>query len=103
MTREQIAGKLSPHRERLKALGVRSLALFGSTARREGSESSDIDLLVDFEGPASFDGYMDLKLFLEGLLGRSVDLVTRGALREELRERVEGDALDVLLAQERDA
>lgn len=41
---------------------------------------SDVDVLVDFDGPATFDGYFDLKDYLEGLLCRPVDLVTRKGL-----------------------
>ena len=54
-----------------------------------------MDLLVRFNGPATFDRYMDLKLFLEDLLGRRVDLVTERALREEIRAHVEQDLLRV--------
>ena len=95
MTREEIAEKLREHRSDLQALGVRSLALFGSAARGEASEASDVDFLVEFEGSATFNRYMELKFLLEDLLGRSVDLVTRPALREELRESVEQDAVHV--------
>ena len=72
-----------------------SLSLFGSVARGDATASSDVDLLVRFNGPATFDRYMDLKLFLEDLLGRRVDLVTEQALRKELRARVEQELLRV--------
>lgn len=72
--------------------GVRELAVFGSVARGEASEASDLDVLVDFVGPATFDGYMGLKLFLEDSLGVKVDLVTRAALKPRLRERIEAEA-----------
>ena len=65
-----------------------SLALFGSAARGHLGTGSDVDILVTFAGPATFDGYMDLKAFLENLLGRSVDLVTSGALKPALRSRI---------------
>jgi hypothetical protein len=71
---------------------VRDLSVFGSVARDEASEASDLDLLVDFEGPATFDGFMGLKLFLEDELGAKVDLVTRGALKPRLRARIEAEA-----------
>jgi predicted nucleotidyltransferase len=71
---------------------VRELAIFGSVARGEATEASDIDVLVDFEGPATFDGFMGLKLFLEDNLGVKVDLVTRAALKPRLRERIEAEA-----------
>ncbi len=81
--------------EMASAFGVRALYLFGSVARGTARQASDVDLLVDFEGPASFDAFMGLKLFLEDLLGRDVDLVTRRALKPRLREPIEREALRV--------
>ena len=95
MDQEQIIERIRAHRDRLTELGVSSLSLFGSVARGEATEASDVDLLVRFEGRATFDRYMDLKLFLEDLLGRRVDLVTEKALREEVRPYVEQELLRV--------
>ena len=92
---EQVIKRILPHRARLTELGVTSLSLFGSVARGDATETSDIDLLVSFDGRATFDRYMDLKLFLEDLLGRRVDLVTEKALREEVRAQVERELLGV--------
>jgi len=64
------------------------LRLFGSTARDEATESSDVDVLVGFEGPATYDRYFGLKFFLEDLLGTRVDLVSERASREELRPAI---------------
>ena len=61
--------------------------MFGSVARDEASPSSDVDVLVEFSGEASFDQFMDLTCYLEDLFGRSVDLVTTKALRPELRSK----------------
>ncbi len=72
--------------------GVRELSVFGSVVRGEASETSDLDLLVDFAGPATFDGYMGLKFFLEDRLGVKVDVVTREALKPRLRDRIEAEA-----------
>jgi uncharacterized protein len=72
--------------------GVRDLAVFGSVARGEASDASDLDVLVDFVGKATFDGYTGLKLFLEDSLGVKVDLVTRAALKPRLRARIEAEA-----------
>jgi predicted nucleotidyltransferase len=92
---EQIIERIRAHRDRLAELGVSSLSLFGSVARGDATEASDIDLLVRFYGRATFDRYMDLKLFLEDLLDRRVDLVTEQALREEVRAQVEQEMLRV--------
>lgn len=74
---------------------VKSLALFGSAARDEAAPESDIDILVEFPGPPTFDQYMDLKIFLEDLLQRQVDLVTRRGLRDRIRPFVEKEAVYV--------
>jgi hypothetical protein len=90
---EQIIERIRATRPRLAELGVSALWLFGSVARGDAPEASDIDLLVRFEGRATFDRYMDLKLFLEDLLGCRVDLVTEHALRKEVRAQVEREML----------
>jgi predicted nucleotidyltransferase len=74
--------------------GVESLTLFGSTARDQVGAASDLDLLVTFEGRADFDRFMGLKLHLEDLFGRDVDLVTPNAFAE-LRAGVEREAIRV--------
>lgn len=74
---------------------VKSLAVFGSAARDAMSGRSDVDLLVEFDTAPGFDRYFDLKCFLEDLIGRPVDLVTRRGLRAELRARVESEAVHV--------
>ena len=78
-----------------RLFGVGRVALFGSTARDDAREDSDLDLLVDFETGPTFDSFMGLKLFLEDHLGRKVDLVTREALKARLRPIVEREAVDV--------
>jgi predicted nucleotidyltransferase len=93
--REQILDRLIACRHELARLGVVSLALFGSAARGEMAVESDVDIVVEFREPATFDGYMDLKFFLEDLLGRRVDLVTKKALKPALRSRIAGQLVDV--------
>jgi hypothetical protein len=69
--------------------GVKNIGIFGSFARGEERSDSDIDVLVDFEdGKKTFDNYMDLKFYLEELLGRKVDLVTVNALRPQLKTAI---------------
>ena len=92
MTRDEIIAKLAAHRSRLSELSVRELALFGSYARNEATDASDLDFLVEFEAK-SFDRYMDLKEFLEGLFGRRVDLVLKSALKPRLRDRILREAV----------
>lgn len=95
MKREEILKRLAARRADLASFGVKSLALFGSVARGEVRPESDLDILVEFSDPATFDGYMELKFFLEELLGCSVDLVTQKALKPRLRPYVEQEALYV--------
>ena len=75
--------------------GVRSLRIFGSWARGSATPESDVDLLVAFEAPSTARRFYGLQVFLEDLLGRSVDLVTEQALRQELRQSVEADAISI--------
>jgi hypothetical protein len=95
MERDEVIRLLGERRQELGRFGVRSLALFGSVARGESRPGSDVDVLVEFEGRATFDGYMELKFFLENLLGCRVDLVTSKALKPRLRPYVEREAVYV--------
>ncbi|MEQ1880152.1 MAG: nucleotidyltransferase family protein [Burkholderiales bacterium] len=79
----------------LRSFGVKSLALFGSIARGDAGPQSDVDMLVEFDGPGTFDGYMNVKLYLEDLIGKPIDLVTRAALHPRLRPTVEREAVRV--------
>ncbi len=94
-TREEALRRLRRLTPELSRLGVRALALFGSFARGEGGPESDVDILVEFEGPTRFDQFMELRHLLEETLGRRVDLVTHGALKPRLRQRIEREALRV--------
>jgi len=68
---------------------VKKIGIFGSFARNEENETSDIDILVEFDpGFKTFDNYMELKYFIEGIFGRSVDLVTVAALKPQLKENI---------------
>lgn len=75
--------------------GVRSLALFGSVARDEAHPDSDVDILVEFDGPTTFDRHMGLLVFLEDLLGCPVDVVTATGLRPGRREAIAQDLVRV--------
>ena len=96
MDQGQIIERIRANRPRLAELGVSALWLFGSVARGDAPEARDIDLLVRFEGRATFDRYMDLKLFLEDLLRCRVDLVTEHALRKEVRAKVEREMFGIM-------
>jgi uncharacterized protein len=96
MQKNNVLQSLSQHKPKLaQAFGVSRLALFGSIARDTATEDSDIDILVEFDGPATSERYFGVQFYLEDLLGRPVDLVTEKALRSELRPHIEQEAIDV--------
>ena len=93
MERDQVLALLKSRRRQLKKYGIHSLSVFGSVARGQASKNSDVDILVDFEKPVGLFEYARLKMYLEGVLGREVDLVTPEALRKELREEILREAI----------
>ncbi len=96
MTRQAILDRLNAEVPALRRrFGVRTLSVFGSMARGDDREASDVDVLVTFEGGTTFDDYFDLKFHLEETLGRPVDLVTPKALRPEMRPQIEREAIHV--------
>jgi predicted nucleotidyltransferase len=95
MKQNEIILKLKKKKSALKEFGVRSMALFGSFARGEAKRTSDIDILVEFDRPVGLFEFARLKLYLEEMLGRKVDLVTPEALRNEMRDEILREALRV--------
>lgn len=96
MRREQVVSVLRTHFDEIrKEFGVAHLALFGSAARDELHHNSDVDILVTFDGVPTFDGYMDLKTYLEQLIGTDVDLVTESAVKPRMRPVIEKDLVRV--------
>jgi predicted nucleotidyltransferase len=73
MNRQAVLDRLRSEMDDIsRQFGVKDLALFGSMARDEATEQSDLDLLVTFEGRSDFDRFMDLKFHLENwFIGRS--------------------------------
>jgi hypothetical protein len=67
--------------------GVKTIGLFGSFVRGEPGVRSDVDVLVEFSRPVGWE-FLDVQAYLEARLGRKVDLVTRRALKPQLRERI---------------
>lgn len=70
-----------------KKYNVRKIGLFGSYAKGEQSETSDVDILIDLQEPLGW-AFFDLKEFLESQLDRPVDLVTRNALKKQLKDKI---------------
>ena len=74
---------------------VREIGLFGSVVKGDQQAGSDIDLLVEFDTEADLFDLIGLSLYLEEVFGCPVDVVPRKALREELREVVLGQVVEV--------
>ena len=96
MTRERVFEILRDNRDRLKTdFGVASLALYGSIARDQATDASDVDLLVEFDRPTGFFALERLQLDLQRLLGCSVDINTPRSLRKSIRDQVIREAVHV--------
>lgn len=95
MSRDEAIAILTAHRSELDRFRVKSLSLFGSVARDEAMPGSDIDVLVEFDGPATFDGFLELKVFLETSLGQPVDLITRRSVKPRFASIIENDLVRV--------
>ena len=90
--KKEILKALGANEVKIKSFGVRSLSLFGSSARGEDTPESDLDFVVEFE-KKTFDSYMDLKLFLEELFDRPVDLVLADGIKPRFREAILREAI----------
>ncbi len=88
LRRDGILKTLRDSRELLQTFGVARLSLFGSFARDEGRDESDVDLLVEFNRPIGLFEFARLQRQLGDLLGHRVDLVTPAALKPQLRDRI---------------
>ena len=93
---EQIYQTLQKYLNNLREqYSVKTLGVFGSYARGEATEKSDLDLLVDFQGDLTFDKYMNLKFFLEDLFGKKIDLVIRDDIKPQIKDKILGETIYV--------
>lgn len=90
---KEILDTIAAHREELHELGIGSLAVFGSVARDEATDSSDIDLLVEFSRPVGLFHFARVRRRLSEMLGAPVDLVTLKALREDMKDQILREAI----------
>jgi|SRR6516225_4091004 predicted nucleotidyltransferase len=96
MERNEAISRLREHEAELKQLGVQHLFLFGSTARGNAREDSDVDLFFDYErGKLGLFELMDVKEAAARILGCKTDIMTRDSLHKAIRARVEANAVPV--------
>ena len=89
MERETVIATLREHEAELKSAGILRLSLFGSVARNEATEESDVDLMAEFDTAREFSllDRVRLENRLADLLGARVDLAPARMLKEDVRER----------------
>jgi hypothetical protein len=96
MNRAKILRALSRHVDEIEGrFQVKALSLFGPAARDEWRKGADIDVLVEFDGTPTFDRYMDLKGYLEGLVGSPVGLLTVDAVKPRMWPAIERSLIHV--------
>jgi predicted nucleotidyltransferase len=99
MKSDEIISKLRAHESELRAAGVTGLALFGSAARGEQREDSDIDVVVKLSDDARSGGFAyfgridSLTRRLGEILKRPVDVVAEPIMKDRLRREIEKDRI----------
>jgi hypothetical protein len=88
ITKNEILSKLIELKPMLyKEYSVKEIGLFGSFLDNSNTENSDIDILVDFEKPIGWK-FFTLELYLQNIFGRKIDLVTKNALKEQIKDQI---------------
>ncbi|MBE0687638.1 MAG: nucleotidyltransferase family protein [Anaerolineaceae bacterium] len=88
MKRDEVLSALKQNNILAEQFGIKSLYLFGSTARDEARPDSDVDLLVEFNRPLGLFEFIELQQKLESILGCKVDLGTKRSLKQQIKEEV---------------
>ena len=95
LTRKDILLKLKEIKPELqKEYAVKEIGLFGSFSEDLETEDSDIDILVELEKSIGWK-FFSLELYLQNIFGRKIDLVSKNALRDQLKERVLNQVIHV--------
>ena len=96
MNGDEALDLLRKHKQALmERFGVTGLALYGSFARDQAADHSDVDVLVEFDTPPDWKTYFGAVSYLEDILGRPVDMATISEVRKEIRSFVEREAVHV--------
>ena len=98
MNREELLDILVKNEQQLKSQGVKLLGVFGSFARNEQTDKSDVDLIVEFEaGKKSYKRFIELTYFLEDTLKRKVELLTQHSVSKRVMDEIQKDIKYVTL------
>ena len=95
LNKEKVLATIKAQKNLFEKYQIKTLALFGSTARNEAKINSDLDFLVEFKTIPTFDNYMDLKFYLEELFNKPVDLVIKQDLKPIIKEKIIEEAVYV--------
>lgn len=89
MSKKDLIKAIQDNADTLTGYGVKKVGVFGSFAQSRQTAESDVDVLVEFrKGDKTFDNYMGLKLFLEQLFNRRVDLVIKDTLKTRIKSNI---------------
>ena len=95
-SKDDINKVIAENQVQLKSLGAKSFGLFGSFARNEANEDSDVDMIVEFkDGQKTYDNFIELAELLENLLGRRVELVTESSLSKYIKPHIQKEVIYV--------
>ncbi len=95
-TLEEIVETIKDLKEEIeKRYKAEIIGVFGSFARGEQKETSDVDILVDFQKDATLIDFTGLSIFLEEKLGIRVDVVPKNSVREELKEKINQEVVKI--------
>jgi len=93
---DEIKEIIKKHKDELKEkYSVKEIGIFGSFARGEATEDSDIDILVEFEKPIGLFKFLELEEYLSNLIGREVDLVSKKALKPHIGKHILEEVITV--------
>lgn len=94
MRRDEVLAILADHQDEIREMGVSTLSIFGSVARDEAGPGSDVDIMVEIDQrPFSLLDLAGLQIYLEEILNCKVDLITSGAIKEKIRDRILAESI----------
>lgn len=97
MRKEVVIAKLRSHAPAIRAAGATSLYIFGSTARDEARDDSDVDVFIDYDKSRLFSllDFIGVKHCIEDVLGTPADLATRDSLHPKMKQKILSEAVRV--------